>query len=52
MDELSGHFQKPRINPAWVNVRAVLPYGLTVDEILEALQAAYDFFHDVNSFLT
>ncbi|HHE72799.1 MAG TPA: hypothetical protein ENL34_11030 [Chloroflexi bacterium] len=51
MDELSGHFQKPRINPAWVNVRAVLPYGLTVDEILEALQAAYDFFHDVNSFL-
>ena len=35
----------------YINHAAVLPYGLTVDEVNEAVGKTYKFFHGLNSYL-
>lgn len=51
MENSPQSLQKPQINLDWINYQATLPYGLTVDEVIAAVQAAYNFFYEVNGFL-
>jgi len=51
MGDVPESWLKPQINPNWINHQANLPYGLTVAEVIAAVQATYDFFHDINGFL-
>lgn len=48
----SLYVTRPILSEAGFNHRVVLPYRLTVDEIKAAMNDLYDFFYDVNSFLT
>ena len=39
------------LNPRYVNRRAVLPYGLKVEEVEKAVAETYRLFHGLNDFL-
>ncbi len=45
------YITRPSIQPEFIQPEAILPYGLTVDEVLQAMDATYNFLHDMNSFL-
>lgn len=51
MGELAAFVQRPRLNPAGLRRKAVLPYGLKFDEVRRAMQEVYDFLHFVNNAL-
>lgn len=40
--------EKPSINENHLNRDAELPYGLTVTHVKNAMQAVYDYYHEVN----
>ena len=42
---------RERLNPRYVNRRVVLPYGLKVEEIEQAVAETYRLFHGLNDFL-
>jgi hypothetical protein len=48
---IPSYIQKSAIQEEYVNPNAWLPYGLTVSEVIRAMQSTYDFLHDVNTFL-
>ncbi len=40
-----------RLDPRYINGQAVLPYGVTISEVEEAVAETYRLFHGVNDFL-
>lgn len=40
-----------KLDPRYVNQRAVLPYGLTVSEVEQAIAETYRLFHGLNNYL-
>jgi len=48
---MTRHIERPQLTDEYFNALAVLPYGLTVEEIEGAINETYDFFHAVNTFL-
>src|SRR3546814_17183380 len=49
--ESSPFVRRPKLYPEGFNANVELPYGLTVDEVKQALEGVYDFLHDLNGFL-
>ncbi len=47
----SRHVSRPTLYEEGFNVNVVLPYGLQLSEVRDALDQIYDFLHDMNSFL-
>jgi len=41
-----------RLDPRYINRSVVLPYGLLVDEVADAVAETYRLFHGLNDFLT
>ncbi len=49
---LPVYLQLPELDPQYINERAYLPYGLTVQNIMAALAHTHRFLHRLNIFLT
>jgi len=43
--------EAPEFKEKWFNANAELPYGVTPEEVAEAIRDFYDFYDDLNSFL-
>lgn len=48
---MARFIQRPIVLEEHFNDGAVLPYGLTVAEVKQAMHGTYDFFHAINPFL-
>jgi len=48
---MARFIQRPIVLDEHFNDGAVLPYGLTVAEVKQAMHGTYDFFHAINPFL-
>lgn len=48
---MARFIQRPQVTEEFFNEHAVLPYGLTVAEVRQAMGRTYDFFQAVNTFL-
>ena len=40
------------LDPLFINRKVTLPYGLTVDDVAQAVAETYRLFHGLNDFLT
>ena len=48
---MAKFIQRPQPSDRFLNDQAVLPYGLTVAEVRQAMDRTYDFLHAINTFL-
>lgn len=51
MREVPPFLRRPTLNPDGFRHTAVLPYGMTIDEVRRAMDEVYDFLHFVNNAL-
>lgn len=45
------HIQKASINPKFINSNAILPYNLTVQELVKGIDETYNLLYELNNFL-
>jgi len=43
---------RTQLHPKFINRKASLPYGLTIDEVTQAVSETYRLFNGLNKFLT
>jgi len=51
MPDSSPRIKRAKLDPAFINWNAKLPYGLTVDEVVKGVEKACALFFEVNNFL-